>query len=52
MLLATVAWLRGKKIPGFLGKGPLIATLLLGSLVTATQWSGVMLMVNGWNAGR
>jgi hypothetical protein len=50
MLLGSLARVRGKRMPGFTGVGLTTATLLLGAVITATQWVGVTLMVVGWHA--
>jgi hypothetical protein len=52
MLLGIVAAIRGNGVPGFTAKGLAILSVLLGAVITACQWTGVVLMVLGWHARR
>jgi ribosomal protein L40E len=49
-LMGVLASLRGRRTPGFSGRGMTAATLLLSAVITATQWIGVALMLTGWRA--
>lgn len=48
-VLGAVARARGAKVPGFTAGSAATAAVLLGALITATQWVGVTLMVVGWS---
>jgi hypothetical protein len=50
MVLAIVARSRGGSVQGFTGRGIATGAILLGAMITATQWAGVTLMVIGWRA--
>jgi len=45
--LGSRAWLRDRKDPSFTAIGPLHAALLLGVLISLTNWIGAVLMVWG-----
>ena len=47
-LLGAVAHQRGKKDPSFQARAPALAAIVLGLLITVTNWFGVMLMILGW----
>jgi hypothetical protein len=47
-VLGAVAHHRGKSDPAFKAKGPALAAIILGFLITVTNWVGVTLMLVGW----
>jgi hypothetical protein len=52
-LLGFVAWRNGQGDPLHKGIGPALAGMLLGGLITVTNWVGVALMIYGlWSPGR
>ncbi len=42
--MAIVARIRGAKVPGFAGRPLTTAVILLGALISATQWAGATLV--------
>ena len=50
LFLGVVAAIRSRGVPGYSAKGVALGAILLGTLVTATQWAGVTLMAIGWTA--
>jgi hypothetical protein len=52
ILLGIIAAIRGNGVPGFTAKGLAVLSVLLGAVITACQWTGVVLMVIGWHARR
>jgi hypothetical protein len=51
LVLGVVARVRGAKVPEFTAGSAAMAAVLLGALITATQWVGATLMVVGWRGG-
>jgi hypothetical protein len=52
-VLGLLAWCRGQGDPLQKGIGPALAGMLLGGLITVTQWLGVALMIYGlWSPRR
>ena len=47
LVLGLGALLRGRREPGFRGTSLCKAAMLLGFLLTATQWGGLALMISG-----
>ncbi len=47
LVMGLLAWLRGRRDPAFKGKSLCKAAVLLGSLLTVTQWAGLALMISG-----
>jgi hypothetical protein len=50
LILAIVAAVRSRGVPGYTARGVAIGAILIGILVTATQWAGVTMMAIGWGA--
>jgi hypothetical protein len=48
VLLGVVTRLRGARLRGFSAERPANAAIVLGGLITASQWSGAMMMLRGW----
>ena len=48
--MGTWAWLRGRREPDFKGASLCRAAIVLGVLLTLTQWAGLALMVHGLQA--
>ena len=51
ILLGWVALRRGRSIPEFRGRALCIAAMIIGALVSLTQWTGLWLMIRGLQAG-
>src|SRR2546421_7451514 len=47
ILLGWLALRRGRSIPEFRGRALCVAAMIIGALVTLTQWSGLWLMFRG-----
>lgn len=50
MVLGLVARRRGLKEPGFTAAGPARAAVLLGGVITLTNWIGLVMMIAGLTA--
>jgi hypothetical protein len=50
VVMAVIARVRGRGVEGFTDRGLTTGAIVLGTLITATQWAGVTLMVVGWGA--
>jgi hypothetical protein len=50
IVMAMIALVRGRGVEGFTDRRLTTGAILLGTLITATQWAGVTLMVVGWGA--
>jgi hypothetical protein len=50
--LGAAARSRGRGVPGFTAGPSANAAVLLGAIITATQWAGVTLMAFGWGGTR
>ena len=47
MVMGAWAWMRGRREPAFKGVSLCKAAILLGFLLTVTQWVGLALMLSG-----
>jgi len=51
ILLGWLALCRGRRVPEFRGRALCMAAMIIGALVTLTQWGGVWLMIRGLQGG-
>jgi hypothetical protein len=51
VLLGWRAWRRGRGDAAFTAQSPAVAAVLLGAVLTLTNWVGLALMIAGWHSG-
>jgi hypothetical protein len=47
LVLGFIAWLRDRRGPHLLGLGPALAGMVLGGIISLTNWAGLALMIYG-----
>ena len=47
LVLGFIAWLQARRGPHLLGLGPALAGMILGGIISLTNWTGLALMIYG-----